>query len=150
MSGLKLSLLGPFEASYNSYPLTTFRTNKVKALLIYLAIENERPALREFLMDLLWPEMPRESAQVNLRQTVYQLRQAIPELPAADGGDPLPLLVTGGQTVQMHPEGLYDCDVHVFRELLGGNISGWPQAVALYRGDFLSDFYLPDSAPFEE
>lgn len=150
MSGLTLLLLGPFAASYGSRPLTVFRTNKVKALLIYLAVENEQPVLREFLMHLLWPETPRESAQTNLRQALYQLRKAIPELPAADGSDPVPLLLSKGQTVQIHPECVYDCDVHSFQKLLGGSIIQWPQAAGLSRGDFLSDFYLPDSAPFEE
>jgi DNA-binding SARP family transcriptional activator len=26
----------------------------------------------------------------------------------------------------------------------------WPDALALYRGDFLADFYLPDANTFEE
>ena len=150
MSGLALLLLGPFEASYDSLPLSAFRTNKVKALLIYLAVENKRPVLREFLMDLLWPETPRESAQTNLRQALYRLRKTIPQLPAFDGGDPLPLLLTRGQSVQIHPESVFECDVHSFRKMLEGSISGWPQAAVLYRADFLSDFYLPDSASFEE
>ena len=150
MSGLALSLLGSFGAQLDGRPLATFRTNKVKALLIYLTVEKERPVLREFLMQLLWPDTPRESAQTNLRQTLYRLRKMIPELPAADGGDPVSLLLTEGQAVQIHPEGVYDCDVHSFRALLAGSISGWSQAADLYRGDFLSDFYLPDSAPFEE
>ena len=78
MPGLTLSLLGPFEAQLDGHQLTTFRTNKVKALLIYLTVEKERPVLREFLMQLLWPDTPRESAQTNLRQTLYRLRKMIP------------------------------------------------------------------------
>jgi predicted ATPase/DNA-binding SARP family transcriptional activator len=150
MSGLTLSLLGPLEVASGSRSLTTFRSNKARALLIYLAVENERPLLREHLMTLLWPETPRESAQTNLRQVLYQLRKMIPELPSSDGGQPVPLLLAEGQTVQIHPQGVYTCDVHSFRELLAGSITGWPQALSLYRGDFLCDFYLPDSAPFEE
>lgn len=34
--------------------------------------------------------------------------------------------------------------------LLKQDESHWPEAIALYRGDFLTDIYLPDWAPFEE
>ena len=37
MAVLRLSLLGPFTAAHNDTPLNYFQTNKVKALLIYLA-----------------------------------------------------------------------------------------------------------------
>ena len=39
-------------------------------------------------------------------------------------------------------------DVTEFTRLLKEHPKGWPQAVDLYRGDFLSDFYLPDTNPF--
>jgi predicted ATPase len=50
----------------------------------------------------------------------------------------------------MNPNGRFDLDLCTFTEKLKGNESGWAEALALYRGDFLADFYLPDSAPFEE
>ena len=150
MRDLVLSLLGPLRVELDGRLLTSFRTSKVKALLIYLALENEQPVGREFLMNLLWPDTLRQSAQANLRQALYQLHREIPELPSANGGDPVPLLLSERQTVQLHPQGVYECDVPRFRALLAKDISAWPQAVDLYRGDFLCDFYLPDSAPFEE
>ncbi len=107
MSGLSLTLLGPFEATSNDQPLLKFRTNRVQALLIYLATENARADTihrREALMDLLWPGLPQKSAQVNLRQTLYHLRKAVPELPAKDGAELLPFLLTDRQTIQINHE----------------------------------------------
>ncbi len=56
MAVLKLSLLGPLIAALDDQPLYNFRTNKVQALLIYLAMERERAQRRESLMTLLWSQ----------------------------------------------------------------------------------------------
>ncbi len=149
MTKLSLSVLGPFAASLDERPLTQFRTKSVQALLVYLACQPEVHS-REQLMALLWPDIPQQSAQGSLRQTLYLLRKAIPELPSRDGSGMVPLLLTDRQTIQMNPNGSFDLDLRTFTEKLKGDESGWPEAVTLYRGDFLADFYLPDSAPFEE
>ncbi len=137
---LQLSLLGPFSASLDNQPLENFRTNKVQALLIYLAVERARPHRREALMALLWPDLPLESAQVNLRQTIYRLRQAT-------GDRPTPLLLTDRQSVSLHPQADLCLDVDEFHAALTRDPA---QAVGLYRGDFLADFYLADSNAFEQ
>ncbi len=152
MSGLSLSLLGPFGAAVGDRPLNKFRTNRVQALLIYLATENVSAAnqhRREALMELLWPGLPQKSAQVNLRQTLYHLRKGVPEMPAADGGEPVPFLLSDRQSIQLNPAYPITLDVAEFGRLLDVSREQWPQAVALYRGDFLADFYLPDAASFE-
>ncbi|MCK5315100.1 MAG: hypothetical protein KAJ53_08255, partial [Anaerolineales bacterium] len=121
MSGLSLSLLGPFAASLNGRPLLKFRTNRVQALLIYLATESAlgtRFHRREALMDLLWPGLPQKSAQVNLRQTLYRLRQAIPEVMAKDGEETVPFLLSDRQTIEVNPDGDVQVDVTRFSELL--------------------------------
>src|SRR5439155_26716754 len=131
--------------------LIRFRTSKVQALLIYLAVEaTSRPAARhrrEALIELLWPGLPLLSAQDNLRQVLYQLRKAIPDLPSSDRAARVPLLLADRQTVQLNPAGAYDLDVATFQQLLRGSPSlvALEQAAVLYRGDFLADFYLPDS-----
>lgn len=155
MSRLTLSLLGSFEATLDNHALTKFRTNKVQALLIYLAVKaTTRPATRyrrEALMEFLWPGLPLKSAQENLRQTLYQLRKTIPELSAKDNVEPVPFLLTDRQFVQLNPAYHFELDVAIFTGLLKGKAlpKDLEQAVALYRGDFLADFYLPDSDEFE-
>ena len=144
---LSISLLGPFSASLGDEPLYKFRTNKVQALLIYLIMEVEQVHRREALMSLLWPDLPQSSAQVNLRQTIYRLRQAIPEVSSQKGQKTVPFLIADRQTVQINPEADFLLDVAAFY----AQIEHDPvQAVTLYRGDFLSDFYLSDSNEFEE
>ena len=153
MTTLSLSLLGPFAATFNGRALTHFRSNRAQALLIYLAAERAYPHPREALMELLWPGLPQKSAQVNLRQTLYQLRQLTNnEETAATVETTVPLLLTDRHTAQLHPDVALELDVDHFSHLLQGN-PGQEQledAATLYRGDFLCDFYLPDSAPFEE
>ncbi|MFN2233206.1 MAG: BTAD domain-containing putative transcriptional regulator, partial [Anaerolineales bacterium] len=147
MPQLQISLLGPFNATLDDQPVTQFRTNKVQALLIYLAAERDHPHQREALMTILWPDMPLESAQVNLRQTIYRLRQAIPEIDPKSNSKPVPFLMTDRQTVQLNPEADIFVDVDAFES----HIKKDPvKAIELYRGDFLVDFYLADSNPFEE
>ncbi len=152
MSSLSLSLLGPFEATLGDQPLSNFRANKVQALLIYMATEATVTHRREALMDLLWPGLPLKSAQVNLRQTLYRLRQIIPEVDAKSGQSTVPLLLTDRHTVELNPDADIWFDVARFTDLLTQDPTPahLEQATALYRGDFSCDFYLPDSAEFED
>jgi DNA-binding SARP family transcriptional activator len=69
MSNLSLSLFGSFQAELNGRPLRKFRTSKVQALLIYLTVERGVPASRDALRGLLWPDLPRQSAQLNCLPT---------------------------------------------------------------------------------
>ncbi|MDX1688373.1 MAG: BTAD domain-containing putative transcriptional regulator, partial [Candidatus Promineifilaceae bacterium] len=115
--------------------------------------EKARPPAhsRDHLMALLWPRTSQNSAQVNLRQTLYQLRQAIPEVAGPDGGLE-PFLLSDRQTVQVNPDAAYRLDVARFLRLQAEDPSPdeLAEAVSLYRGPFLSDFHLPDSESFEE
>ncbi len=147
MSNLSIFLLGPFSASLGDQPLYKFRTNKVQALLIYLVMEAEQVHRRETLMSMLWPDLPQPSAQVNLRQTIYRLRQAIPEVSSQKGQKAVPFLIADRQTVQINPDADFFLDVAAFYAQIEQDPA---EAIALYRDDFLSDFYLSDSNEFEE
>jgi predicted ATPase/DNA-binding SARP family transcriptional activator len=152
MSILFLSLLGSFQARVGEGELAKFRTAKVQALLIYLAVEADAAHRREAVMELLWPGLPLKSAQVNLRQVLYQLRRAIPQVTAKGDDAPVPLVLSDRQMVQINPDADVQLDVTRFSGLLAGvpTAADMTDAIALYRGDFLSDFYLPDSAEFED
>ena len=58
MSHLSLSVLGPLQVLLDGTPVTTFESDKVCALLVYLAVEADRPHRRESLVGLLWPDCP--------------------------------------------------------------------------------------------
>jgi DNA-binding SARP family transcriptional activator len=87
-----------------------------------------------------------------MRQTLYRLRKLIPEVQSKHGDEPVlsgaevavPFLLSNRQTIQINPDADYFLDVAIFDK---GNPA---QAIPLYRGDFLADFFLPDSEPFEE
>lgn len=146
MPTLTINLLGPFECRLGEQTITNFRTRAVQALLIYLVCEAERPHSREALMELLWPGMPLTSAQSNLRQTVYRLRQLIPEVAGRDGEASVPFLESSRRSIQVNPAAAVTADVHTFQAAASTN---WQQAIDLYRGEFLTDFYLPESEAFE-
>lgn len=161
---LSLRLFGPFDATYGGERRAHFRTLKVQALLIYLVTEPPIAHQREALMTLLWPELPLDSAQTNLRQIVYQLRKAVPVVDSRDGGHPVPLLLSERHTLQINPEAGYDVDTTTFAALLAQAQlhehttmtschlcrHRLEQAAGLYQGSFLADFYLEDSNPFED
>ncbi len=155
MSTLHLNLLGAFETRLDGQPAANPGL-KSQALLIYLAVE-PRPQRREHLFTLLWPDMPERSARHNLSQAIYALRQIFPE------GESEPLLLADRQSVQINPAARLTADLHQFERLLAATQShahadlakcaactqALTQAVDLYRGDFLADFYLEDSNEFE-
>ncbi len=154
MAALSISLLGRFAVQLDDRPLKAFRTKSVAALLIVLASETgETNSLRrEWLTELLWPEQPAGAGRKNLRQSLYELRQAIPEV----GGrkktaSPHPFVLADRQTIQLNGDCDYRVDTAEFEALLATDeIDALRRAVELYQGDFLSDFYLPDSSAFED
>src|SRR5690606_24718354 len=114
---------------------------------------------REALLGMLWPEMPEAAARNNLRQVLATLRKALGERP----GEP-PFLLASRATVQLNPEARWRLDVAAFLALIEACqqhahrraescqacARRLEEAVALYRGPFLAEFFLPDSAAFEE
>ena len=85
---LSISLLGPVLISYNQQSDFIIRRSNAQALLFYLVVEgaaDHTNPRRETLMALLWPDTLPQSAQTNLRQALYQLRQAIPSVTSLRG-----------------------------------------------------------------
>src|SRR5439155_20385525 len=77
MARLSLSLLGAVQVRLDSAAVTTFDSDKVRALLVYLAVEAHQPHRREALVGLLWPESAEAAARRSLNQALYNLRHAI-------------------------------------------------------------------------
>jgi len=159
MTHLSLSLLGPFQATLDGQPIVDLESDKVRALLAYLAVEAACPHRRETLAGLLWPERPERSARRNLNQALYNLRSAL-----GDRDAPYPCLLVTRRTIQFDPAGDYTLDTATFSALLAGCkahrrrrlsacdpcLENLSRAVALYRGEFLDGFSLGDSPAFEE
>jgi DNA-binding SARP family transcriptional activator len=91
---------------------------------MYLTTESALGATfhqRESLMTLLWPGLPLKSAQVNLRQTLYQLRQAIPASSQPESEEEIDFLLTDRRMVQVNPEYPLELDVAQFVQGLNGH-----------------------------
>ena len=151
MAQLSLSLLGPFQVTLGGRPVTEFKSNKVRALLAYLAVEADRPHRREVLAGLLWPEWPDREALSNLRYALSSLRRAIGDRDA----NPAFLLITR-DSLQFNTASDYRLDVTAFSEAVQRDRTRSPateqleQAIAVYQGSFLEGFSVGDSPAFEE
>lgn len=160
MMKLGLTLLGTLLVTAGDKPALQFRTDKIRGLLVYLALESDRPHQRLSLATLFWPEMAEEVALKNLRQSLHRLQQTL-EAAAPGIGDSL--FTINRQTVQCHRPAL-TADVLTFQELLA-TCEAHPhrhlhlchpclerlgQAVGLYQGELLAGFSLADADPFEE
>lgn len=153
---LLIELLGHPRIGLAGQPLDV-RVRKEFALLAYLTVDQERRHSRESLLGLLWPDASEEAARNNLRVVLAGLRRQLGAM-----GDTF--MHAERQYVQVLPGNDLVLDVAQFRALLGDArshphdapercdacVARLAEAVALYRGDFLQGFSLPDSAPFEE
>lgn len=166
MSLLTLNCLGALTISLNGIPISGFRTDKVRALLAFLALD-PRAHRREKLARLLWSDMDEAQAQKNLRNTLHRLRQTLnavePELgervlqvdrqsvaldsnPCAIDVQKFRQLVATSaahrpSSIQTHGEHVAECDECIATLL---------QATELYRGELLAGFSLTDAPAFEE
>lgn len=145
MARLSLSLLGPFQAELDERPVTGFESNKVRALLVYLAVENGRPHARQALAGLLWPDYPDRSALNNLRSALANLRQAIGDQQAQP-----PFLIISRDTIQFNSSSDHCLDLTSLQDLPDMPIEQLEQTISTFRGGFLEGFSLADSPPFEE
>jgi len=159
VESLAIFLLGGFHVEANDEPITAFESNKVRALLAYLAVEADQPHRRTTLAGLLWPDHPETMARTNLRHVLRQLRHSLPVATTTSS-----FLFTSKNTLQFNPAAGLTVDVTRFTRLLtdcarckhrtsracAACMSRYQQAAALYKGDFLASFSLQDSSRFEE
>ena len=160
MTQLHLSLLGTFAAHWGDQLITTFPTDKVRALLAYIAIEGKRPLRRETLATLLWPDYADSVAKRNLRQNLHRLKKLLDNLDPTLSDQ---LLTISRQTVQINHDLLWLDVAEV--ETATTAVSNHPHphlnscqpcldqltAVApLIKGELLAGLTLPDAPLFEE
>lgn len=136
---IRLLLLGPLaiERDGQSVDVHGLPKPKLLALIAYLsAADDARPRSRDTLLGLLWPEREEESARHALRQSLFELRQALgPDV--LDG--------RRAEVVQLGPD-LWT-DVRAFRAALAAGRDA--EALELCRGQLLAGFHLTDAPEFE-
>jgi len=156
---ISLAVLGNFSVMVDDQPIAESRTKKIEALLAYLVVEVDYAHRREKLMGLLFPEMDDDAASTNLRQTLTRLRRTI-----QDQDGVTPFLTVTRESIQFNRASDHRCDLYAFKALLTGCeehtnqrsplcsqcMANARQAIDLYRGPFLTDLFLADSAEFED
>ena len=147
MAHLDIFLLGPIQVTLDGQLITGFKSNKVRALLAYLAVEADKPHRRETLAGLLWPDWSEREALGNLRYTLSDLRRAIDDRVAEP-----PFLIISRDSIQFNNASDYWLDVTTFTQSLeskNASIEERKNALDLYRGSFLEGFSLDDSPAFD-
>jgi predicted ATPase/DNA-binding SARP family transcriptional activator len=151
MAHLSLSLLGSFHATLDGQPVTGFESNKVRALLAYLAVEAGRAHPRDVLAALLWPDRPDRAALANLRNAIADLRTAVGDRRATP-----PFLLISRETIQFNEASDHWLDVAAFKALKDTTetdrtpTDALQESVKLYRGDFLRGFSVSGCPAFED
>ncbi len=141
---LKLSLLGIPEVRLGSRQLA-FRTRKVQALLVYLALEPGFHS-RDKLIALLWPDADQSRGRGNLRMALARLRD--------DLEDASLVLLIQRDAIGIEMQSL-NLDVQIL-EMSFNQADGLDleerlvAAVNLFRGDLLEGFYLGDAPEFDD
>ncbi|MBK8988679.1 MAG: PAS domain-containing protein [Chloroflexi bacterium] len=146
---LRIHLLGPIAVwRPDGRPVegALWRRLKVRALLAFLASHHRHPISREQLTDILWRELPYEAALRNLNTTIYNLRHCLePDL--QNGADSRYVIYEGGfyrladgQKLWLDIE-LFEVQIRQarFAQEAADAIRFYQEALALYRGDYLSD-----------
>jgi DNA-binding SARP family transcriptional activator len=154
LNRLKIRLFGGFEVQWQETLIDSFESQKVRALLAFLAYHRSQPFSRERISALLWPEVNPDSARRNLRQALYSLRRVL----AAAGESQVPGLIVAHQTVQLGATPDIWVDTVEFREHLQAapgsdgrqDMRRLAAAVQLYTGDLLAGFHVKDCPPFED
>src|SRR5919109_1110657 len=132
MAYLALSFLGPPLVERDGHVIE-FQARKALALLAYLAV-SVKPQSRDLLASLLWPDSDQQHARGALRHVLATLRRAIGE----------EWIAADRNTVGLDWPKDIRLDVERLRRLPPPStppdqlIAALGEAVALYRGDFLS------------
>jgi DNA-binding SARP family transcriptional activator/tetratricopeptide (TPR) repeat protein len=118
----------------------------LRALLAYLAVEQEREHPREQVAALLWPERSDRDALDALRYALSHLHRALLDRQSAR-----PFVLVSRTHLQFNPTSDCRLDLTDFQQLSSrSDISSLEQAARLYRGTFLNGLSIADSPAFDE
>ena len=141
----EIRLLGGCEVWSQGQPVTTFRTQKTRVLLAYLALQAPQAVSRKALAALFWPDSPPQRASHNLRQALTFLRQALPLDPDKENRSPLH---TTRQQISFNPTPQIKVDALTFlKNSQSADIAALETAVQHYRGPLLSGVFIDDASP---
>jgi WD40 repeat protein/DNA-binding SARP family transcriptional activator len=159
---ITLTCLGTFLVTVDGQTVPHFPTDKVRALLAYLALQ-PGPHRREALAGLLWPNIGQDYALKNLRNTLHRLRQTLEHVAPDFGNGSDLLFIANRQTIELSRAALdvdavkleallNDCERHPHDNIASCTdcLARLAQAADLYRGELLAGFGLADAPAFDE
>lgn len=139
-------LLGGLRAERGPVVVNRFRSQKIGALLAYLALYPDRLHTREELADLFWSEVGQEASRGNLRTALASLRRQLepPDTPAGT------VIVTRGNThISLNPDTVVT-DIAEFETAISAaarvqnpeqKMTHLERVVQLYDGPLLRGYY---------
>lgn len=148
MNCLRITLFGRYCVTSQSETKLLIEPAKVQELLFYLLLHADRPHTREKLAELLWQDSTPAQSRKYLRHTLWQLQSILDEAPAKHE-----LLATDSDWIQINPKATYWLDTRAFERayaqsqgvegsaLAQAAAQSLMDAVALYRGDLLENWY---------
>jgi DNA-binding SARP family transcriptional activator len=154
---LTLQLLGLFQLASKGVSVD-LAYEKGRALLAFLAMQAGRSFTRAYLAELLWPNLERTTGLANLRQVLHNLRPLINGASDAHKA----LLQISRDTVALQVDERIDVDAIGFLApttactsiaapgYCTDCLTDMALCAALYQGEFLQGFSLPDCPEFED
>lgn len=141
----EIDLFGKFRLLYRGKPVNAMNSPRVQELLAYLIVHRDAPQQRQHIALHFWPESPAKQTLANLRQLLYQLRNALPE--------PDTCILADSNTLQWNPGSPCTIDLVEFEQSISrapdrrreedidGEIAALEQAVTVYGGPLLPHCY---------
>ena len=160
LAELVFSILGQLQVQHRQLGAITLTNRKAIGLLAYLLIESDHMHSREFLLGLLWPDLPTAAAQNNLRVTWAQLKKAL----GTSASNEQPHLISDRLALGFNPLSDHELDVTRFRTLIEAGrrhlhidqqdcsecATRLTEALNVVRGEFLDEFSLANCLQFDE
>ena len=142
---LSIRFLGGFSLHHGDQSIEGVNTPRLQSLFAYLVLHADIPQARHHIAFLLWPDTSEANARNNLRQFLFQLRQALPNVDH--------YLSSDANSLCWHSTGDQSIDVQEFEEALaqaavleqsgdwGGIRKRLDEALSIYRGELLPGCY---------
>lgn len=139
-------MLGPFEVRTDDGAVAEVPGDRLRALLIALALEPRRVVQRTTLVDWIWGGHPPADATNALQRLVSRLRKILPEGVVEGRSGGYRLLVDPGAVDAVRFEHLVS---HGRDDEAPQRVRRLREALALWRGNAMQDLDLPDSSAFD-
>ncbi|MCA9928881.1 MAG: hypothetical protein KC419_10405, partial [Anaerolineales bacterium] len=133
----QLHLLGTVRIKDGRHTIDQFRSHRAVALLIYL-VSQAHPVPRSELIELIWPDKPKERGQANLRWALSYWNKLLPGC-----------WDVTRQTAQFRPTAC-EVDVLVLQTALAvDDVAGLETSIFAVQDEFCRGFYFDESPEFE-